>query len=188
MSDQAADASDDPGEHDHEHLTLQNVDRAAVGHVSRFVELQEVRVATQTALLSPRYALDEPLPTSWLDQVKLGWIPQLVARLPEDDPSTFRVLPTFYAHFDHEWLDTDEEITHPPEGRDPDLVIEARFVLQYTLSEPDEVTEDQLTHFAVFNGTFNAWPYWREYAQQASLRLGLTPPLIVPVLRVPKLS
>jgi len=67
------------------------------------------------------------------------------------------------------------------------LQYEARFDEQLTLiDEPIEVASADVVAFATFNATFNAWPYWREFVQSMTSRMGL-PSVVIPVLPVPNL-
>jgi hypothetical protein len=61
------------------------------------------------------------------------------------------------------------------EDSPPDIAIEAVFDLMYRINDWEGIEPDDLQHFAMANGTHNAWPYWREFAQSMSLRLGLKP-------------
>jgi hypothetical protein len=66
----------------------------------------------------------------------------------------------------------------------PDIAIEAVFELVYEITDRAAIEDSDLRHFASANGTHNAWPYWREYAQSATLRLGVTP-YIAPPFKLP---
>ncbi len=64
------------------------------------------------------------------------------------------------------------------------------FLLQYRVPEDRQdlagaLDREAVGAFAHFNSAFNAWPYWREYVQSMTQRLGL-PPVTIPILRVPK--
>ena len=63
------------------------------------------------------------------------------------------------------------------------LRIEARFVVTYTVRSDDGLTEANFDAFGERNGIYNVWPYWREFVQSITARMGL-PPLTVPVFRV----
>ena len=73
------------------------------------------------------------------------------------------------------------------EGGDPgvDLIfeIEASFRITYKTSDSQHLTEPILDAFAKTNGVFNAWPFWREYAQSVTARMGL-PPVPIPAFRL----
>lgn len=69
------------------------------------------------------------------------------------------------------------------DGPSPVLTIKASFILEYTLPPSVEFEEEQLKAFSMTNGVYNAWPYWREYVQSTTTRMGL-PPIIVPVFRL----
>lgn len=60
--------------------------------------------------------------------------------------------------------------------------IRCEFELVYSLTAPTALDEACIQAFANVNGVFNSWPYFREFVQSASTRLGL-PPLVVPVFQ-----
>jgi preprotein translocase subunit SecB len=71
------------------------------------------------------------------------------------------------------------------EGReDAMLSIEASFVLFYTINSFDGIEDENLEAFSVTNGVYNAWPYWREFVQSTTARMGINRALILPVYRV----
>jgi hypothetical protein len=61
--------------------------------------------------------------------------------------------------------------------------IEARFVIVYSLTSLDNLNADSFNAFGEGNGIYNVWPYWREFVQSTTVRMGL-PPLTLPVYRV----
>ena len=71
-----------------------------------------------------------------------------------------------------------------PQGESPEplLHVDGRFLLVYVLRTTDGITDEHCDAFAEYNAIFNAWPYWREYVQSATVRMGL-PGLILPVYR-----
>lgn len=62
------------------------------------------------------------------------------------------------------------------------LKLDATFILVYTLPLEAKYESECLQHFAELNGTYNAWPYWRELVQTATGRVGLSG-VILPVYR-----
>lgn len=71
------------------------------------------------------------------------------------------------------------------EGSPEELLvrIEARFALTYTLASQENLSEENYEAFGQRNGVYNAWPYWREFVQSTTVRMGL-PALTLPVYRV----
>lgn len=67
-------------------------------------------------------------------------------------------------------------------GEEPVLLIEGTFDATYSVPPEQKADETALELFAITNGTFNLWPYWREFVQSMSARLGL-PALTVPTYR-----
>lgn len=62
--------------------------------------------------------------------------------------------------------------------------LEAEFLLAYRLPNEVKPEPDALDYFAQLNGTYNAWPYWRELVHTVSGRAGLAA-LVVPVFHPP---
>jgi hypothetical protein len=65
---------------------------------------------------------------------------------------------------------------------DPTIWVESTFVLIYKIDSFEGIEEENLKAFALTNGVYNAWPYWREYVQSMTFRMGL-PPIVAPVFR-----
>lgn len=63
------------------------------------------------------------------------------------------------------------------------LNIEATFLLLYSISSVEDLDDAAFRSFAEVNGTYNAWPYWREFVQSITSRMEL-PTLTVPVFRI----
>ena len=59
--------------------------------------------------------------------------------------------------------------------------IDADFVLDYSFDKSIPITDEVATAFGRINGIHNVWPYWREYVQSTSMRVGL-PPIILPLM------
>ena len=69
------------------------------------------------------------------------------------------------------------------EADDEELLrIEAQFVLRYRVTSFEGLKKVNIDAFGKLNGLYNAWPYWREFVQSTTVRMGL-PPLTVPVYR-----
>lgn len=61
--------------------------------------------------------------------------------------------------------------------------IASEFLLTYTISGFEGLTDEGIKEFGNLNGVFNAWPYWREFVQNTIARMNL-PPLTIPVFRI----
>ena len=59
----------------------------------------------------------------------------------------------------------------------------ARIEAIYSVPKEHGFTLEQCKSFAKSNGMLNVWPFWREYAQAATIRAGLAP-LTLPLFRV----
>jgi hypothetical protein len=64
------------------------------------------------------------------------------------------------------------------------LSIKASFVLFYSVSSFDGIDDERIEAFGQINGVFNAWPYWREFVQNTTSRMGLAKPIVIPVFRL----
>jgi hypothetical protein len=72
------------------------------------------------------------------------------------------------------------------EGKlDPDdsLIIDATFVLIYSLVSVEGIEDRHIDAFAATSGIYNAWPYWREFVQNTSVRMGMTA-IVIPPFRL----
>lgn len=70
-------------------------------------------------------------------------------------------------------------------SKEPALEAEVEIELRYAYPEGLDFRPDELEPFANLNGVFNAWPYFREFLQNATTRMGL-PPFVLPVFRIRK--
>ena len=68
-------------------------------------------------------------------------------------------------------------------AKTPDVMIKARFLLTYALANVTGLRKANCQHFGAHNGVYNAWPFWREFVQSATARMGL-PVLTLPVYRI----
>lgn len=66
---------------------------------------------------------------------------------------------------------------------EPFLKISAMFALVYKAKDLSNLSEKAFDSFGQANGVYNAWPYWREFVQNVTTRMGL-PPLTIPVFRI----
>ena len=69
-----------------------------------------------------------------------------------------------------------------PGGAEELLRVEAMFVAVYRLPNFEGIAQENIDAFGEMNGIYNVWPYWREFVQSMTVRMGL-PPLTVPVFR-----
>lgn len=62
------------------------------------------------------------------------------------------------------------------------LRVEAMFVAVYHVPDFVGIGQENIDAFGQMNGIYNVWPYWREFVQSMTVRMGL-PPLTVPVFQ-----
>ena len=75
------------------------------------------------------------------------------------------------------------QVVEGSDEQDPAISMTVTFVLEYAIPDAGDFGDDVLAEFAQVNGTFNAWPYWREDIQTTSARMNL-PPVLLPVFRL----
>lgn len=63
---------------------------------------------------------------------------------------------------------------------DTPLQIRAKYQLIYMTKKAEKFTPEQLGGFTQLSATSDVWPYWREFIQSMTTRMGL-PPLTVPL-------
>lgn len=61
--------------------------------------------------------------------------------------------------------------------------VEATFLVSYDVAHPQDISPEDVHHFARINPLYNAWSYWREFVHSMTTRMGL-PPLLVPLLKI----
>jgi preprotein translocase subunit SecB len=74
------------------------------------------------------------------------------------------------------------------EGRpneDAELRLSCEFVVQYTCEDITGIERVNLDAFAHTNVIFNVWPYWREFVQSMTGRLGFRA-ILIPLFRFPR--
>ena len=162
------------------HISPQTLDFRAVAKIAQRIRLAEVRLRWSQL---GRFAESKEIGSDWARKAFLSF--DSTAALDDEETRTqsddFTVQCIFQLrYFDGLDSETTDEAPEPNEDSPPDVVIEAIFDLLYEIDEWDGTSTEDFQHFAFANGTHNAWPYWREFAQSTSVRLGLAPYLVGP--------
>lgn len=63
------------------------------------------------------------------------------------------------------------------------MSIEAAFIVDYLLDSSKEFDQNDLEMFARINPIYNTWPYWREFVQNLTTRMGF-PALKIPLFKI----
>jgi len=154
-------------------------DFKAVAKIAQRIRLNDVRLRWSQL---GRFTLHGEPDEDWSRKAFLFFGSHAV--LPEDEPAEvdeFLVQAVFqlryFAGLDSALSDSAPE---PDEENPPDIAIEAAFDLVYEIKDWANTTPTDFDQFALANGTHNAWPYWREFAQNTSVRLGLHPYVVGP--------
>jgi hypothetical protein len=71
-----------------------------------------------------------------------------------------------------------------PVRTDGSFYLDAKFGIRYLLASLDGITQEMAAAFGNVNGVFNIWPFWREFVQSMTTRMGL-PPIVVELLKSP---
>lgn len=161
------------------HLTPGTVDRQVVSRVIKAVELDAVRMRWCNAGLA---CSATEVPVQWSEHADLGLDSHLHGRLE----GRFAAEAFMAVSWSREKLNSTEG-GPPTQDRPEDLDILASFELVYRLDTDEDFDDESLEQFCVFNATFNAWPYFREFVQSMTQRLGITP-FVLPVLRIPQIT
>ena len=64
----------------------------------------------------------------------------------------------------------------------PLLVVSAEFCATYLSHE--QLSADEASAFAQDNALYHIWPYWREFVQSVSCRIGLQRPINIPTFKL----
>jgi len=67
-------------------------------------------------------------------------------------------------------------------SKNPIMTIRAKYVLSYSFAKDNKPSAKEIEDFSKIKSLENAWPYWREFVQNLTARMGF-PTLTIPVLR-----
>lgn len=67
--------------------------------------------------------------------------------------------------------------------KEPVVSVNCEWEVEYKLREGFRLTPKHIRAFRTGNAIFNTWPYFREYLQENSVRMGY-PPIVAPFLRL----
>lgn len=146
-----------------------NVERAGV--VSRHVQIELVTL-TDMKMKTSLHELDQP------SELRVGYWFRCRHELRPSDPDRVFV----YVELKCEASPGGE--ARVESGALVDLT--ATLLVTYRLEGAHAYPRDALQQFADLNGTYNAWPYWRELVQSMTTRAGLsgiTAPVFRPKVR-----
>ncbi|MCK9985661.1 MAG: hypothetical protein AzoDbin1_02133 [Azoarcus sp.] len=90
----------------------------------------------------------------------------------------------FVSHFQFAYVRTDEEGNLPPEDELEQHIaaeISADIAADYTVGAPDFPPLEDLKRWGAQNVMLHSWPYWREFCQNAMLRMNL-PITMIPLI------
>lgn len=169
VSDEAADS---------DRVDPSNVDFKAVARVSTQVRLSAVRMRLGHARLTVEA---EDIPTDWSPSCFVGFSTH--AHINEGRKRLV-VHASFIAVYVPGYEGGESDELPDPDEVEPAVDVEAGFELVYELDDPASIDSRDAEHFAFANGTLHAWPYWREFAQTASGRMGVAP-LIIGTYKIP---
>lgn len=135
--------------------------------VSRSVRLASIRLMSSQVFGNP--PPDQDLPSHASQKVDI--------KVADSKKEGFVVLADLGISFgyekDHQYSD---EVAESP------ILVNAKFLLNYAI-EGEDLTQQDLDAFASRTATYNVWPYWREFVQTMTTRMGL-PPITIPLLNL----
>ncbi len=139
------------------------------GFVAERVEIQNVLLAECKAFRSPAFSAKQDGLNLTTGVSKLGF-----GR--DDDSNRLFVTLTFSVAL--------SSVAEADAEAEVKLRVTATFVLAYSVKSFEGVDDDHIRAFSAINGVFNAWPYWREFVQSTTARMGLPMPVVIPVFRL----
>jgi hypothetical protein len=156
------------------------LDFRAVAKVAQRIRLNDVRLRWSQLGV---YGSDDPADPEWGSKAFLSFDsrPVFDEKEPPEPQDGLLVQCLFQLRYFSE-LDANKAVSAPEfeEDNPPDVAIEAIFDLTYDVEDWSDISSSDVEQFALANGTHNAWPYWREYAQTTAARLGLEPYIVGP--------
>lgn len=165
----------------HEHVTAESLDFDAISKVANRVQIKEVRLQWLHAELNVEVDFGD----DWQEKAFIFWDTHLYQRHSDGDFSAIARLIVRMKE-GHDPSVDEEPPDYDPEDQ-PQVELAAEYALRYSLRDFDQVTDNELEHFCHLNATANAWGYWRELMQSTTSRMCI-PPLVLPVLPVPRLD
>jgi hypothetical protein len=130
-------------------LAVASVDFAAVGRVSRYAELKDIRVTGVSATCDPKYAA--PLEAKFSHHC-------------------------FIVSKENGTLGVSCEYGFSGSAAETKIVdIAIKYLVTYTLNTTEPLDENDLAQFATANGTLHSWPFVRELLNGLTSRMGVPP-------------
>ncbi len=147
----------------------ENLDMEAVARVAQKADLEEIYLVDAKVSRDPQNIAPEALSLEPTCSTKIVLI--------DKDNNILSVLCNFgLAAFNRKSPDT------------MFMSVEASFSTSYSLKPLGEFNPDDIEHFSKINPVYNAWPFWREFVQSMTTRMGF-PALTIPLLKImPKKS
>jgi hypothetical protein len=156
------------------------VDYTSIARIASAVELRDI------ALRSSRATLNVPasdIPDRWSGEAFVGYDTTVAAHQPGG--RDFTIQAAFIAVYKSGWGDEiHAELPVLDPADPPEIEIQATFELIYRSGEDADLADEDLANFAPANGTLHAWPYWRELADDLTMRMHV-PRLVVGVFKIP---
>ena len=130
-------------------MSISTVDFAAVGRVSKFAELKDIRLTDTSAKSDP--GLIGPLESEFSHNCSIV----------KNENGVLDVACQY--HF----------IGSASQAKVID--IEIKYLITYSLNSPEPLPNDDLSQFANANGTLHSWPFVREFLNSLTSRMGFPP-------------
>jgi hypothetical protein len=156
------------------------IDYASIARVASAVELRDIALRSSRANLNVDAA---EIPDRWSGEAFVGF-DSTVAEYPAEGQD-FAIRTSFVAVYHSGW--GEQALTELPPidpASPPEIEIQATFELSYSSTRDGELAAEDLDNFALANATLHAWPYWRELADDITMRMHV-PRLVVGVFKIP---
>lgn len=156
------------------------IDYASIARVASAVELRDIALRASRAKLNVE-AIE--IPDRWSGEAFVGF-DSTVAEYPAEGQD-FVIRTSFVAVYHPDWGEQALTELPPIDPADPPKIeIQATFELSYTSTRDGVLAGEDLDNFALANATLHAWPYWRELADDLTMRMHV-PRLVVGVFKIP---
>jgi preprotein translocase subunit SecB len=125
------------------------VDFTAVGRVSKFTELEDIRLVEVTAKCNP--TASGPLEASFAHDSRIS-------------------------NRGNEFLEVTTDYRFTGRSAEADIIeVAVTYLIRYTLNAPEPLADDDISEFAISNPVLHSWPFVREFLNGLTSRMGFPP-------------
>jgi hypothetical protein len=125
------------------------VDFAAVGRVSKFAELEDIRLVEVTAKCNP--SASGPLEATFAHDSRIS-------------------------NRGDQFLEVRTDYRFTGRSAEADIIeVAVTYLIRYVLKAPEPLADDDISEFAISNPVLHSWPFVREFLNSLTSRMGFPP-------------